>query len=124
MLPNSKVEDYTAEEIKNNVIKTIIEYFELEPTELNELVINRIDIHCDYNFDDKEEFIIIRNILKKAPDNLYTYKKYLLKDDGDGYILKYLAVRKNKYVQEIVGIEDDILVIDKEKETKNNESNE
>lgn len=114
MLPNDKVENYTAKEIKLSAAKAIIEYFGIEPTELNELKLNRIDVHCDYKFKDNEEYAIIKNILKKAPDKFYTYRKKLVLDNEDGYILKYLAVRKNKSVDEIISVEDDVLEVEEE----------
>ena len=109
MLPNNKVEKYTAEEIQFNVSNTIVEYFKLEPSELNQLVVNRIDIHCDYKYEDKEEYSIIKNILKKAPENFYTYKKRIIDDEEKGYIFKYLAVRKNNNIQNFISIQDELL---------------
>ena len=109
MLPNNKVEKYPAEEIQFNVSNTIVEYFKLEPSELNQLVVNRIDIHCDYKYEDKEEYSIIKNILKKAPENFYTYKKRIIDDEEKGYIFKYLAVRKNNNIQKFISIQDELL---------------
>lgn len=116
MLPNNKVEEQTAEEIKSNVTSAIIEYFGLKPDELNELVINRIDVHCDYQFDDKEEIDIIINILEKAPQNYYTYKKHILKNDKDGYILKYYSTKKNKSIIEPISFETGYIAIEKKGE--------
>lgn len=116
MLPNNKVEKYTADEIKSNVIKVILQYFKLEPTELNDLVLNRIDVHCDYKFDNQEQYLIIKNIIKKAPDTFYTYKKRLIKDDQDGYLLKYIAFRKNKNIDNLITLENKTLEIEREME--------
>ncbi len=104
MLSNFKVEDKTAEQIKAEVASTIVDYFELEPDELNELVVNRIDIHSDYKYDDKDEIDIIINILDKAPNTYYTYKKHLLKNDNNGYMLKYYSVKKNNEIIEPITI--------------------
>lgn len=114
MLPNIKVEEQTATDIKADVIKSIMEYLELEPEELNDLVLNRIDICCDFNYDEKEEIEIITNILDKAPDSIYTYKKHLIKNDKDGYVLKYYSVRKDKEVVEPITIVDGMITIPKE----------
>ena len=113
MLTNSKVEEQSATDIKQSVIQAIMDYLELKPEELNELVVNRIDICCDFNYDEKEEIEIITNILDKAPNGVYTYRKHLLKDDKDGYILKYYSVRKNKEVVEPLTIEDGMITIPK-----------
>ena len=116
MLTNSKVEEQSATDIKQSVIQAIMDYLELKPEELNELVVNRIDVCCDFNYDDREEFVIIKNILDKAPNGVYTYRKHLLKDDKDGYILKYYSVRKNKEVVEPLTIEDGMITIPKKGE--------
>lgn len=122
MLPNNKVEKYTADEIKSDVRKVIIEYFNLEPAELNELVLNRIDVHCDYKFDNEVQYLIIKNIIKKAPDRFYNYKKRLIKDDKDGYLLKYIALRKNKNIEDILTLEEKNLEVESEvEEYENNE---
>ena len=105
MLPNLKVEDKNAEQIKAEVASTIVDYFELELDDLNELVVNRIDIHSDYKYDDKDEIDIIINILDKAPQNYYTYQKHLLKNDSDGYMLKYYSVKKNNEIIEPITFE-------------------
>lgn len=122
MLPNFKLEELTADAIKYNVNKAIMTYFNLQQKELNELVLNRLDIHCDYDFGEDEDYDIIRNILEKAPDKFYTYQKKLILDSKDGYIMKYLAVRKNEYIEDLMTIENNLLRLDKEKQK--NENNE
>ena len=119
MLPNIKVEKQSETAIKADVIQSIMEYLQLESYELNELVANRIDVFCDFNYDDREEFVIIKNILDKAADTIYTYRKHLEKDDKDGYILKYYSVRKDKEVVEPVTIEDKMTTIQKKEEILN-----
>ena len=94
-VPHFLVEQYTQYQIISQVQNIIMKYFNLKQQEINKIQLNRIDIHNDFKFQDNEELEIIKNILKKAPDNFYTYKKQLLKDDKDGYILVYKSIRKN-----------------------------
>lgn len=86
-VPHYLVEQYTQYQIINNVQNIIMEYFNLKQQEINKIQLNRIDIHNDFQFQSNEELNIIKNILNKAPDNFYKYKKQLLKDDDEGYIL-------------------------------------
>ena len=94
-VPHYLIEQYTQYQIISKVQNIIIEYFNLKQQEINKIQLNRIDIHNDFKFQSDEELNIIKDILKKAPDNFYTYKKQLLKDDKDGYILVYKSIRKN-----------------------------
>lgn len=122
MLPNYKVENYTKYEIKDKVNSVIMEYFGLELQELNELVLNRLDVHCDYDYGEGEDYDIILNILDKAPEKIYGYKKIIQKNDKNGYILKYLAVSKKKYAEELITIENNLIRV--EKGNKDYEKNE
>ncbi len=94
-VPHFLVEQYTQYQIINNVQNIIMEYFNFKQQEINKIQLNRIDIHNDFKFQDNEELEIIKNILNKASDNFYTYKKQLLKNDSEGYILVYKSIRKN-----------------------------
>ena len=95
MLPHDKIENYTAEQILEKTRNVIMKYFELQPDDLNELTLNRIDIYCDYRYKDKEELEIIKNVLDKAPDWLRNYKKDI-EDTTKCYLLKYLSQNKAK----------------------------
>ena len=97
-VPHYLVEQYTQYQIINNVQNIIMEYFNLKQQEINKIQLNRIDIHNDFQFQSNEELNIIKNILNKAPDNFYKYKKQLLKDDDEGYILVYKSIRKNNTI--------------------------
>lgn len=96
MVSHSHIETYTADEIIENTKKIIMEYFELESKYLNEITLNRLDIHCDYRYEDDEELKIIKNILEqKAPNEIYSYKKRPKKNNSNAYIYTYSAIRKN-----------------------------
>ena len=94
-VPHFLVEQYTQYQIISEVKNIIMEYFNFKQQEINKIQLNRIDIHNDFKFQSDEELNIIKDILKKAPDNFYTYKKQLLKNDSEGYILVYKSIRKN-----------------------------
>lgn len=95
ILSHDKVEAYTADEILQHVNQVIMEYFELEEHELNAMVLTRIDIKCDYRFADNEEYKIIKNIISKASQKTYHYKKEPVTDTDKEYSVKWLA-RKTK----------------------------
>lgn len=104
MLPHDKVETFDAETIIFECKMEIMDFFGLKEEDLNELVLNRLDIKCDFHYKDLEEFEIIKNIIAKAPDKIYSYKKRLLKNDDEGYILTYSATRKNNNLDELFEI--------------------
>ena len=104
MLPHDKVEVFAEPIIITECEMTILEFFDLIPDDLNELVLNRLDVKCDFHYNDLEEFEIIKNILAKAPDKLYSYQKRLLKNDDEGYILTYSAIRKNDRINDLFEI--------------------
>lgn len=108
-VPHCLVEQYTQYQIINNVQNIIMKYFNLKQQEINKIQLNRIDIHNDFKFQSDEELNIIKNILNKAPDNFYTYKKQLLKDDDEGYILVYKAIRKNNSTDTLLSVERGII---------------
>lgn len=109
MLSHNNVEKYTADEIIENTKKVIIEYFNLEPECLNEITLNRLDIHCDYRYEDEEELAIIKNILEyKASNKIYTYKKRPKKDNSKCYIYTYSAIRKDNREDTAVMFKQDI----------------
>jgi len=112
-ISHSHIETYTADEIIENTRNIIMEYFELEPENLNELTLNRLDVHCDYRYEDDEELAIIKNILEhKAPDEIYSYKKRQKKNNSNAYIYTYSAIRKND--------KEDTSVVIKDKENLSN----
>lgn len=90
-LSHSKVEKYTAEQINKNVIKVIKELFGFNDSELNELKLNRIDVKCDYYYINEERFQVIKNIIDKAPEVLYSYQKEENKEIAErgGYYITY-----------------------------------
>lgn len=94
-IPHFLVEQYTQYQIICEAKNIIMEYFNLKQQEINKVQLNRIDIHNDFKFKSDEELNIIKNILNKAADTFYTYKKQLLKDDNEGYILVYKSIKKN-----------------------------
>lgn len=89
MIPHHKLESHTAKEIINNVTTVILDLFELDLEDLNEIVLNRIDIKCDFRYADDEEYTIIKSILSKVVDNYYCYQKEILQNDEKGYILTF-----------------------------------
>lgn len=104
MLPHDKVEVFAEPIIITECEMTILEFFDLIPDDLNELVLNRLDVKCDFHYNDLEEFEIIKNIIAKASDKIYSYQKRLLKNDDEGYILTYSAIRKNNRINELFEI--------------------
>lgn len=105
MLPHFMVEEYDEAEILGELEGAIITCFGLEDNELNEFKLNRLDIKCDFKYKNQEEFNIIKNILEKAPDQFYTYKKQIREDDEKGYLFTYVAVRKQKYADSFIRLE-------------------
>ena len=105
MLPHFMIEEYDEAEILGELEFAISTCFELEEDEMNELKLNRLDIKCDFKYKNQEEFNIIKNILEKAPDQFYTYKKYIKDIKDDVYLFTYLAVRKHKYVDSLIRVE-------------------
>lgn len=104
-VPHFLVEQYAEYQIINKVRNVIMEYFDLQQEEINNIQLNRIDIHNDFKYQNDEELDIIKNILYKATDSFYTYQKQILKDDEDGYILVYKAIRKNKRIDTLLSVE-------------------
>ena len=105
MLPHFMVEEYDEAEILGELEFAISTCFNLEDNEMNELRLNRLDIKCDFKYKNQEEFNIIKNILEKAPDQFYTYKKQIREDTEKGYLFTYVAVRKQKYADSFIRIE-------------------
>ena len=50
-------------------------YFGLTVEELEALTLRRIDYYCDYRYKDDNELKVIKNIMTKVTDNLYSYNK-------------------------------------------------
>lgn len=110
------VEDFTADEIINNTRKKLMDYFGLTEEELEPLTLRRIDYYCDYRFRDEIELEIIKNIIIKTSDQFYSYKKEI-KDEPSKYVVKYLALKKNKENYKDVKLSvEKITVIDKEED--------
>lgn len=103
-LEHDKVETFTEKEIIEECYIELTNFFDLTPDDLNELKLNRLDVKCDYRYEDLEEYAIIKNIIEKAPDKIYTYEKKLLKDDDYGYIVTYSATRKNNITDKLFDI--------------------
>lgn len=97
-LAHYNIEEYTAKEIINNTRDKLIEYFMLESTELMQLTLRRIDYYCDYRYRDEEELLIIKQIMTRVTEQLYTYKKEIT-DTPETYAVKYLALKgkRQKY---------------------------
>ena len=93
-LAHDEIRPYYSYQIGHNVIQILLQYFELEQDDLNEIKLNRLDIHCDFKYQNEIELKVIKNILSKATDSVYTYRKKILKDDDDGFILVYKATKK------------------------------
>ena len=55
----------------------------------------RIDVKNDYQYQDNEEWEIIKNIIDKAPDTIYSYKKDVRRNDDTGYVVKYVSSKGN-----------------------------
>ena len=89
------IEEFTAEEIINHTREKLIRYFGLEKSDLLELTLRRIDYYCDYRYRDEEELLIIKQIMTKVADTLYTYKKEIT-DTPNAYAVKYLALKGNR----------------------------
>lgn len=93
-----------------------LDYFGLTEEELEPLTLRRIDYYCDYRFRDEIELEIIKNIIIKTSDQFYSYKKEI-KDEPSKYVVKYLALKKNKENYKDVKLSvEKITVIDKEED--------
>ena len=103
-IQHDKVETYTEQQIIEQCYIELTNFFDLTPDDLNELNLNRLDVKCDFKYQDLEEYAIIKNIISKAPDKIYTYKKRVLKDDDYGYIVTYSATRKNNITDKLFEI--------------------
>lgn len=86
------VEDFTADEIINNTKQELMNYFGLTVEELEPLTLRRIDYYCDYRYKDDNELKVIKNIMTKVTDNLYSYNKEIT-DKPEKYVVKYLALK-------------------------------
>lgn len=104
MLPHDKIELFEEYEIIAECETAIMKFFGLKYDDLNQLKLNRLDVKCDYRYKDLEEFGIIKNIIAKAPNKLYSYQKRLLKNDDEGYILTYSAISKNNRIKNLFEI--------------------
>lgn len=67
-------------------------YFGLTVEELEPLTLRRIDYYCDYRYKDDNELKVIKNIMTKVTDNLYSYNKEIT-DKPEKYVVKYLALK-------------------------------
>ena len=94
-VPHELVAPRTEDEIIAYVEKVIIDYFSFQKEELNPLTLFRIDVKNDYQYQDNEEWEIIKNIIDKAPDTIYSYKKDVRRNDDTGYVVKYVSSKGN-----------------------------
>ena len=91
-LSHYNIEEFTSEEIINNTRDKLVKYFGLEKTELIPLTLRRIDYYCDYRYSDEDELLIIKQLMTKVTDTLYTYRKEIT-DTPTTYTVKYLSLK-------------------------------
>ena len=92
-IPHFKLEKFNAKQIEEHIKTLIKNVFEFEEEELNELVLNRIDVKCDYYYENVEKLLIIKNIIEKAPDQFFNYKKEMNNEINEkgGYYVTYTS---------------------------------
>ena len=113
-LSHYNIEEFTAEEIINNTRDKLVKYFGLEKTELIPLTLRRIDYYCDYRYSDEDELLIIKQLMTKVTDTLYTYRKEIT-DTPTTYTVKYLSLKgKTQKYEDIKFDISKMTVIDKE----------
>lgn len=113
-LSHYNIEEFTAEEIINNTRDKLVKYFGLEKTELIPLTLRRIDYYCDYRYRDEDELLIIKQLMTKVTDTLYTYRKEIT-DTPNTYTVKYLSLKgKTQRYEDIKFDISKMTVIDKE----------
>ena len=97
MVPHYKLEDSTAKEIVEDITAVIIELFDLELSDLNEIVLNRLDIKVDFRYADETEYEIIKNVISKVADTYYCYQKNIRQDSEEGYLVTFTRPTSNDY---------------------------
>ena len=113
-LSHYNIEEFTSEEIINNTRDKLVKYFGLEKTELIPLTLRRIDYYCDYRYIDEDELLIIKQLMTKVTDTLYTYRKEIT-DTPTTYTVKYLSLKgKTQKYEDIKFDISKMTVIDKE----------
>lgn len=113
-LSHYNIEEFTSEEIINNTRDKLVKYFGLEKTELIPLTLRRIDYYCDYRYRDEDELLIIKQLMTKVTDTLYTYRKEIT-DTPTTYTVKYLSLKgKTQKYEDIKFDISKMTVIDKE----------
>lgn len=113
-LSHYNIEEFTSEEIINNTRDKLVKYFGLEKTELIPLTLRRIDYYCDYRYSDEDELLIIKQLMTKVTDTLYTYRKEIT-DTPTTYTVKYLSLKgKTQKYEDIKFDISKMTVIDKE----------
>ena len=127
-LGHELIKNYTSEEIIANTRQAVINYFGLAEEQIGKITLQRIDIKKDYRCKNKEEKEIIKCLVEKARDKLYTMVKELIEDDEDGYIVKFIARGKSENSEEKETKKGsgytEIIIYDKEKERKNKRATE
>lgn len=101
----------TDNEVKKMATKQVEKYFDIQNKNIKLENLNRIDYKNDYKYDTEEEFLIIKNILGKTKDKLYSYKKEIREDkgfykakytsDGSGYVEIVFYDKCNEMLEEL-----------------------
>lgn len=93
-LSHYNVEKYTAEEIIGNVTNKVTSYFDINETDILPFTLRRIDYYCDYRYKDETELLAIKQVISKATETVYSYKREIT-DKPESYVVKYLSLKKN-----------------------------